>query len=109
MSLPRRRRRYRSASGVPARPVPSPSRSEYRRGNTPLVLGKNVASDHDALDLARAFVDLGDLRITVVALDGELAGIAVAAEHLDRLLRDVDCGARGVELRLGALSRVRVA
>src|SRR5208283_4255634 len=35
--------------------------------------------DHDALDLARPLVDLGDARVAVVTLDRELGGVAVAA------------------------------
>src|SRR4051812_26717305 len=63
--------------------------------------------DHELLDLARALVDLGDLRVAVVALGGELLGVAVAAEDLDRLTclaaRDGGCE----ELRLRALDAVR--
>ena len=48
---------------------------------------ENRACDHEALDLARALVDLGDLGVAVVALDRELLRVAVAAEDLDRLAR----------------------
>src|SRR5919107_3643139 len=41
--------------------------------------------DDKALDLAGALVDLGDLRVPVVALGRELLRVAVAAEDLDRL------------------------
>ena len=43
------------------------------------------AGDDQALDLARALVDLGDLGVAVVALGRELLRVAVAAEDLDRL------------------------
>ena len=43
------------------------------------------AGDHEPLDLARALVDLRDLRVAVVALDRELLRVPVAAEDLDRL------------------------
>ncbi len=64
----------------------------------------------EPLDLARALVDLGDLRVAVVALDRELLLVAVAAEDLDRL-RLVHGGApyrRGEELRLRARLGVRL-
>src|SRR5439155_998814 len=43
------------------------------------------AGDHEPLDLARSLVDLGDLRVAVIPLDGELLRVAVATEDLDRL------------------------
>src|SRR5215211_9465300 len=48
-------------------------------------LAQQRAGDHEPLDLARALVDLGDLRVAVVALGRELLRVAVAAEDLDRL------------------------
>src|SRR5439155_17390146 len=60
------------------------------------------ARDDDALDLARPFVDLGDLRVAVVALDGELLRVAVAAENLDRLRRLAARHLGREELRLRA-------
>src|SRR3954471_3284496 len=54
-------------------------------GNRSLRQAENRASDHEPLDLARALVDLRDLRVAVVALDRKLLRVAVAAEHLDRL------------------------
>src|SRR5215210_1595503 len=44
------------------------------------------AGDHELLDLRRALEDVVDLRVAVPALDGVLAGVAVAAEDLDRPL-----------------------
>src|ERR671927_2030609 len=65
--------------------------------------------DDDALDLARPLVDLGDLRVPVVALDRELLRVAVAAEDLDRLRRLPPRRLRGEKLRLRAQLRVRLA
>jgi hypothetical protein len=53
-----------------------------------------------ALDLARALVDLRDARIAVVALDGIVAQVSIAAMHLDRLRADPLGKLRSVELRL---------
>ena len=77
----------------------------YPTGATALVLAReDRARDHDPLDLARSLVDLRDLRVAVVALDRELLRVAVAAEHLDRLLRDCAPRPGGEQLRLGALA-----
>src|SRR3569832_2273389 len=65
--------------------------------------------DHEPLDLARALVDLGDLRVPVVALDRELLGVAVAAEDLDRLGRLAAGDLRREELGLRALLGMRAA
>src|SRR5258705_9254185 len=65
------------------------------------------ARDDESLDLARALVDLGDLGVAVVALGREVAHVAVAAEHLQRLARVVARHPRGEQLGLGALDRVR--
>src|SRR3954471_2582555 len=81
----------------------------------PAVLGlarciaQEGAGDDEPLDLARALVDLGDLRVAVVALGRELLRVAVAAEHLDRLA-GLAAGHRAREqLRLRALDAVRPA
>src|SRR5439155_1024192 len=50
---------------------------------------QQLARDDDALDLAGALVDLHDLRVAEEALDGELARVAVAAQDLDRVGRDL--------------------
>src|SRR6266581_4014648 len=81
------------------------SRLRMARGGLPL---EDVARDHQPLDLARAFVDLGDLRVSVVALDRELLRVAVAAEDLDRLAGLAARHLRGEELRLRARLRVRL-
>ena len=45
---------------------------------------KQMLGDHGALDLARAFADLADLRVSKVPLDVELARVAVSAVNLQR-------------------------
>src|SRR5262245_30101483 len=72
-----------------------------------LVRREDRPGDHEPLDLARAFVDLRDLRVAVVALDREFLRVAVAAQDLDRLGRLPSSHLGGEELRLGALLRVR--
>src|SRR5207253_8009311 len=67
---------------------------------SPLRQAEDRARDHEALDLARPLVDLGDLRVSVVALDRELLRVAVAAEDLDRLGRLTPGHLRGEQLRL---------
>ena len=47
---------------------------------------ERVSRDHDALDLGRAFVQRGDARVAVQALDLVFAAEAVAAEDLHRLV-----------------------
>src|SRR4051794_26264180 len=39
-------------------------------------------SDDQPLDLAGALVNLGDLRVAKVPLDGKIGQVAIAAEHL---------------------------
>src|SRR3954453_10884808 len=72
-------------------------------------MAEDLAGDHEALDLARALVDLGDLGVAVVPLGRELLRVAVAAEDLDRLagLPARDGGRE--QLRLRALDAVREA
>src|SRR4029453_19008772 len=72
-----------------------------------LLEAEDRARDHEALDLARALIDLGDLRVAVVPLDRELLRVAVAAEDLDRLAGGPARRLRGEELGLGALLGVR--
>src|SRR3954462_9921369 len=77
----------RGLSGTAAA-LPSGSASLRGWGPASLVahpLPEQRARDGEPLDLARALVDLRDLGVAVVALGGELLGVAVAAEHLDRL------------------------
>src|SRR6476661_9386377 len=55
---------------------------------TVCALVEQLSRDHDSLDLRRPFVDLRDLGIAEIALDGVVLHVAVAAEQLDRLRRD---------------------
>src|SRR5579883_984560 len=74
-------------------------------------LGEQVARDHQPLDLVRALADLAQLGVAERALDGEVAGVAVAAVDLDRGVAGADRGLRGVQLRhrrLAGGARARV-
>src|SRR3954454_564619 len=69
-------------------------------GRAPTVaLAPHRAGDHDALDLVRALVDLGDLRVAHHPLHRVLVDVAVAAEDLHRLDRHGHRGVRGEQLR----------
>src|SRR5262249_46395191 len=70
-------------------------------------LPKQGAGDDEALDLARALVDLRDLGVAVVALRRELLRVAVAAEDLDRLAGRPARDGGGEQLRLRPLDAVR--
>src|SRR5690606_33057688 len=59
---------------------------------------QQVGRDHDALDLARALVDLRDARISIIALHVEFLGVPVATVDLERLVRDPVAHLGGVEL-----------
>src|SRR5205823_1960560 len=48
---------------------------------------EDLFGDDELHDLARAFVDLGDLRVAVVALGGKVLEISVAAVDLDAVTR----------------------
>src|SRR3954471_5582258 len=68
----------------------TPAAKAIRRagGMAPTVaLAPHRAGDHEPLDLVRALVDLGDLRVAHHPLDRILVHVAVAAEDLDRLDR----------------------
>src|SRR5947209_15280962 len=66
-----------------------------------------VARDDEALDLARAFVDLRDARVAIMALDRIVLDIAVAAVDLDRLRAHPFGHLGGVELRLRRFREAR--
>src|SRR4051812_34910793 len=69
-------------------------------GRAPTVaLAPHRPGDDDPLDLVRALVDLGDLRVAHHPLHRVLVDVAVAAEHLDRLDRHGHRGVRGEQLR----------
>src|SRR5262245_32902438 len=58
-------------------------------------------SDHEALYLARALVDLGDLGVAEVPLGREIPEVAVTAEDLQGLLGDAVRDLRGEQLGHG--------
>ena len=51
-----------------------------------LLVLEQLVRDHDALDLARALVDLRDLGVAIVPLCREVLDVAVAAKDLHALL-----------------------
>src|SRR5438132_10399734 len=59
---------------------------------------EELRRDHHLLNLGRAYVDLGDARVSPVALDVELAQVAVAAVNLNGQMRATGGGLRGVPL-----------
>src|SRR5688572_17062177 len=65
--------------------------------------------DDEALDLARALVDLGDLRIPVISLHREVLQVPGSTMDLDGLRRGAVRSLRGVKLRHRGLPRVRHA
>src|SRR5262245_51320456 len=62
-------------------------------------LAHHLASDHEALDLLRALVDLRDLRVPHEALDRVLLDVAVAPEDLDGVGRHRHGDVTALELR----------
>src|SRR5262249_53534330 len=67
---------------------------------------EHVTGDHQALDLARAFVDLEDLRVAHELFDRILLGVAVAAEDLDGVGRDGHRAVGAERLRVRAVDRI---
>src|SRR5206468_7160549 len=106
LSPPRRPCACRSASGGRARRASARALGYGRR--RALDVAQYLSRDHETLDLARALVDLRDLRVAVVALDREFLRVPVAAEHLDRLGRLPPRHLGRVELRLRAGLGVRL-
>src|SRR6266540_6893162 len=70
---------------------------------------QDLPRNDEPLDLARALVDLRDLRVAVVALDGKLLRVAVPAEDLHRFGRLPPRDLGREELRLRTLRLVRQA
>src|SRR6266566_8690903 len=68
-------RGWRRAPGAAAAPRPSPD-----------IQAGDGAADDQPLDFGGPLENREDLRVPVPALHGELAGVAVTAEDLDRLL-----------------------
>src|SRR4029077_1796885 len=62
------------------------------------LLPQQVAGDDDAHDFVGAFEDLVDAQVAQVALDREIAEIAVAAMQLQRLVDDMKPGVSGEAL-----------
>src|SRR3954467_5560375 len=62
--------------------------------------------DDESLDLRRPLENRVDLRVAVHPLDGVLAGVAVAAQDLHRLLGNPDRGLTGEQLALRPLGRL---
>src|SRR5438045_5527010 len=60
--------------------------------------GQQRARDHDALYLARPFIDRGRASVAGVPLDGVVAHVPVAAEYLHRGVRGALCHLARVEL-----------
>src|SRR5262245_65998789 len=92
-SCPRRPARRSTSSRSPGRTSTTCSPTERRPCRRPRPrasdrvraedLAEQVAGDDEPLDLVGALEDLGHLGLPHVALDREVAGVAVAAEHLD--------------------------
>src|SRR5207302_494061 len=70
---------------------------------------REVPSDDHALDLVGALEDLHDLHLAHVALDREVGGVAVAAEHLYGVGRDLHGGVRSEQLGHRRLRAVGLA
>src|SRR5215470_13540985 len=70
-----------------------------------MVSSELLARDDDALDLARSLVDARDARVAHQALDGHLAGVAVAAVDLKRRVANLARALRRVELGDRRLAR----
>lgn len=62
------------------------------------LLADDLLRDHHALNLAAAFADLGEFRVSPQLLNEEFEGHPAAAMNLDRSVCDVICGLRSVEL-----------
>ena len=71
----------------------------FCRGNSSGIFDQRLG-DGDALHFAGALVNLGDLRITKVALDLALPAIAHPAEHLYRVISAETGRLRGKDLSL---------
>src|SRR5688572_7988626 len=67
---------------------------------------EQLLGDDEPLDLVGALVDLHDLGVAHEALDGEVAGVAVAAEHLHGVRGDLHGGVAGPALGHGRLAGV---
>src|SRR6266542_5078489 len=85
------------------RPQPRPRGRGARSPRSPASEGsllQDLLGDDEIHDLARPFVDLGDLRVAVVALGREIREIAVAAEDLHAFARGAHRDVAREQLRL---------
>src|SRR4051794_41201703 len=106
----------RTMSSSPTRTVVPPTAIRHVPASWPPTsssltgeISQQATGNHQPLDLAGALVELGDLGVAVVALDGELLRVAVAAEDLDRLAGLASRDRGGEQLGLRALDGVRAA
>src|SRR5260370_39750859 len=94
--VPRRSRRTRNTARQVNAPKPSTVSARRTMAPAPEVattgrsLRQHLLGDDELHDLARALVDLGDLRVAVVALRREVFEVPVAAEDLHAVARGLD-------------------
>src|ERR687895_720914 len=95
-----------SASARPSpREPPVTSATRPERSISRLTWEKYLPCDHEPLDLRGALVDLEQLRVAHELLDGVLLHVAVAAENLDGVRRDLHRRVRREALRERRLQR----
>src|SRR4051794_23825460 len=102
----------RTTAVSPAQSATTAAKAMRRDATTtaPSALGLHRAGDHEALDLVRALVDLGDLRVAHHPLDGILGDVAVPTQDLHGLDGHRHRGVGCEQLGHGAvLPRLRVA
>src|SRR6267378_1458011 len=81
------------------------SSSSTRSGYYGRLRLQNPRRDDQTLDFTGAFIDLGDARVAVVALDGILAAVAVAAVNLNGFVRDARGHLAGKQFGDGGVHR----
>src|SRR5947207_4293725 len=90
-----------SASARPSpRDPPVTSATRPERSISIATWQEDFLRDHEPLDLGGALVDLEQLRVAHQLLDRVLLDVAVAAEDLDRVGRDLHRGVGGEALRV---------
>src|SRR5207302_1549796 len=89
----------------PERSISIATARAYSRRLRVVARQENLARDDEPLDLGGPFVDLEQLGVAHQLLDRILLDVAVAAEDLDRVGRDLHRGVRGEALREGRLER----
>src|SRR4051794_19008736 len=83
-------------------PVTSATRPER---SISITRHEQLSCDHEPLDLRRALVDLVELRVAHQLLDRVLLHVAVAAEDLHRVGRDLHAGIRSEAFGVRGLQR----